>query len=92
MGGIEWDDQNIAHVTRHEVTPSEVEEAFAGRYVVESSPFSAEPRFIAYGLTARGRYVAVVYTFRKTRLRPVTAYPMNRSTRKRYATQINPAG
>jgi hypothetical protein len=32
ISGFEWDDDNIFHIARHEFTPEEVEEVFAGDY------------------------------------------------------------
>jgi hypothetical protein len=32
VSGFEWDDGNFFHIERHEFTPEEVEEVFAGDY------------------------------------------------------------
>jgi len=34
ISGFEWDDDNIFHVERHEFTPEEVEEVFAGDHKI----------------------------------------------------------
>ena len=34
ISGFEWDDDNIFHIERHEFTPEEVEEVFAGDHKV----------------------------------------------------------
>jgi hypothetical protein len=34
VSGFEWDDDNILHIDRHEFTPDEVEEVFAGDHKV----------------------------------------------------------
>jgi len=34
ISGFDWDDDNVLHIERHEFTPEEVEEVFAGNYKV----------------------------------------------------------
>jgi uncharacterized protein len=87
MGGFDWDEHNIAHIARHDVTPAEVEELFNRHRIIE--PASIEGYFYAYGTTGTGRHLVVVFTYRKDGLvRPATAYPMNRSKRKLYGPQL----
>ena len=92
INGFEWDAHNIAHIVRHQVVPSEVEELFNRMRITEEAKPRAsgkEKRFIAYGTTAHRRYLAVIFTYlRSGVVRTVTAYPMNRSTRKRYASKL----
>ena len=34
VSGFEWDDDNTSHIERHEFSPEEVEEVFAGNHKV----------------------------------------------------------
>jgi uncharacterized protein len=90
MTGFEWDRDNILHIARHQVVPSEVEELFGRPHIVKpTKEKEGEKRFRAFGSTDGRRYLVVVFTYRPGgMIRTVTAYPMNRSTRNKYASQI----
>jgi uncharacterized DUF497 family protein len=90
LGGFEWDVHNIGHIARHGVTPMEVEEVIGRRHVIV--PEAARPReerWKLFGRTTAGRYVVVVFTIRRDRMRTVTAYTMNQTERSVYAPQID---
>jgi len=46
ISGFEWDDDNTFHIERHEYTPEEVEEVFAGSHKVRRA---RQKRYIALG-------------------------------------------
>jgi uncharacterized DUF497 family protein len=80
VSGFEWDDDNIFHIERHEFTPEEVEEVFAGNHKVRRT---REARYIALGETLDGRLAFVV--FRRLsggRIRVITARDMEASERR----------
>jgi hypothetical protein len=52
VSGLEWDDDNIFHIERHQFTPEEVEEVFAGDHKVRQT---RQHRYIALGETLDGR-------------------------------------
>ena len=56
--GFEWVDDNIIHIERHEFTPEEVEEVFAGDHKVRRT---RQKRYIAFGETLDGRLAFVVF-------------------------------
>jgi uncharacterized DUF497 family protein len=88
--GFEWDVDNVSHVGRHGVTPFEVEEAMAGRHVViPARAVQGEERWKLLGRTAGGRYLVFVFTIRVHRIRPITAYTMNRAERTIYGPHID---
>ena len=58
VSGFEWDDDNIFHIARHEFTPEEVEEVFAGDNKVRRT---RQKRYIALGETLDGRLAFVVF-------------------------------
>jgi uncharacterized DUF497 family protein len=58
ISGFEWDDDNVLHIERHDFTPEEVEEVFAGNHRLRRS---REKRYIALGRTLEGRFAFVVF-------------------------------
>ena len=58
VSGFEWDDDNIFHIERHEFTPEEVEEVFAGDHKVRRT---RQKLYIALGATLDGRLAFVVF-------------------------------
>jgi uncharacterized DUF497 family protein len=90
MAAFDWDEHNIAHIARHDVTRPEVEEVFRrDPVIVLAYTQDGENRFRAHGTTARGRYLTVAYVERCERIRPITAYDMTRKDKKLYAPQIH---
>ena len=56
-----WDEHNIAHVGRHAVTPSEVEEVLAGADTLAQTDDSHRPgRLLVWGRTTAGSYLLAV--------------------------------
>lgn len=87
--GFDWDEGNSAkNWQRHAVTQAEAEQVFFNRpLVVGDAPKHSEEegRYFALGRTARGREMAVVFTFRGSLLRVISARPMSRKERRVYA-------
>lgn len=88
---FDWDKANITHVARHDVTVEEAEQAILndpmdlGIEVVDG-----EERFLSIGTTEVGRVLLVVTTWRKHRLRVVTAFePTKRLVRVFYSKRGN---
>lgn len=80
----------MGHILHHAVTPFEVEEAIGRPHVtVPARAVNGEERWKLMGRTESGRYLVVVFTFRRKLFRTVTAYAMNATERKQYATQID---
>lgn len=80
ISGFEWDDANISHIERHQFTPEEVEEVFAGDYKVRRTRLKL---YLALGETLAGRLVFVV--FRRSLggvIRVVTARDMDDRERR----------
>jgi uncharacterized DUF497 family protein len=90
LKGFDWDLHNVGHVARHGVNPTEVEEAVERPHaIIPAKDVGSEKRWKLFGTSAAGRYLVVVFTIRKERLRPVTAHTMNRRERRIYAPEIN---
>ena len=92
---FEWDLGNIEkNWIKHQVTYQEAEEAFFSRpaLVFEDEGHSeSERRLLLWGQTGKGRYLAVVFTYRVEKIRVISARPMNRKERTAYEkTKENP--
>jgi len=86
---LDWDAENIKHLARHSVAPLEVEELFSRDPVFkDDEPVDGEERFVAYGITAKGRLLTIAFTERRNLIRPITGWDMTRQERKDYAPQI----
>lgn len=80
ISGFEWDDDNVLHIERHQFTPDEVEEVFAGDYKVRRT---RQKLYVALGETLDGRLALVV--FRRLAgggVRVVTARDMDNKERR----------
>lgn len=83
--GFDWDEHNSGKIWRqHGVTPRECEEVFllAPRVAEDPRHSGTEIRRVAFGPTAIGRRLAVVFTQRGDRIRVVTARDQSRRERK----------
>ncbi len=83
---FDWDDGNLDHIARHNVTREEAEEALLDRrrVGVHVHQDSGEQRCGAIGATGDGRILAVVFTKRAAKLRVVTARTADQTERRRY--------
>jgi uncharacterized DUF497 family protein len=80
ISGFDWDDDNILHIERHQFTPDEVEEVFAGHHKIRRT---RQRRYIALGATFDGRLVFVVFArLPKGLIRVVTARDMEDGERR----------
>jgi hypothetical protein len=80
ISGFDWDDENVLHIERHQFTPEEAEEVFAGDYKVRRT---REKLYIALGETLDGRLAFVVFRLLSGGLiRVVTARDMDSSERR----------
>ena len=83
---LEWDDDNVEHIARHEVTPQEVEDICFGLHIARKE-FGG--RYILAGQSAEGRYLNVVIeTVSGSVFRPVTAFEMSETYKKSYRRRI----
>ena len=84
---FEWDIGNRSKNAKHRVEPSEVESLFqrtvflAGRIV---EPAHDEPRWLLLGETNTGRRLALIFTRRGSKLRPISCRQMRRNERRLY--------
>ena len=82
-----WDDWNVAHIARHEVTRDEVEEACRGQPVI-SETYKGRLRVV--GPTRSGRMLTVILSPEDDEgvYYPVTARSADRKERRNYEQQM----
>lgn len=80
ISGFDWDDDNILHIARHQFSPEEVEEVFAGEHKVRRA---RRKLYIALGETLDGRLTFVVFLrLTKGVVRVITARDMDDAERR----------
>jgi uncharacterized DUF497 family protein len=89
---FDWDKANQEHLARHEVTPTEAEEAILGdpldieMQVSEGS--SGEERLLQIGETARGRILQLTTTWRGEKVRVISAWEAPRQLKLYYLAEM----
>ena len=84
---LEWDDENIEHIARHNVNPQEVEDVCFGLHISERE---RDQRYILSGQTTGGTYLnVVVERVGKGLFRPITAFEMSDNYKRRYRRRFN---
>lgn len=78
---FDWDDRNIDHIARHNITPDEAEEVFLDALFRKGR----EGRLLVYGVTDPGRFILVVAALKSGGVvRVITARDMTQSERRYY--------
>ena len=85
---FDWDEANVGHVARHNVTPEEVEQVFANDPMdLGADVVDGEERYTAVGHTKRLRVLVLVWTMRGERNRPITAFDASERLATRYLAE-----
>lgn len=92
--GFNWDGGNWPKCGKHGVTREEIEELFNGRFlIIPALKYTQdEARYIAFGESAKGRDILVVFTLRQASgsvrelIRPISARYMHEKE-KRYVEE-----
>ena len=80
---FDWDEQNVGHILRHDVTPEEVEQALQNDPIDLAVQIrNGEERVLCAGKTNSGRVLQVAYMTRKGKIRVVTAHTAPRKIRR----------
>jgi len=86
--GFEWDIHNIEKIwLKHGVSLSECEQAFFNIPLVVADDVKhseSENRFYALGQTDAERFLFLVFTVRKNKIRLISARDMNKKERRAY--------
>src|SRR5215510_6456746 len=92
--GFQWDEGNSSKSwSRHRVTQTEAEQVFQNRPIVlkgELAYARGEVRHFAFGRTDAGQLLTMVLTVRRSLIRVISARPMSRQERRRYAQATGP--
>ena len=93
LEGFDWDQSNIEkNWKKHRVAFYECEEIFLRAPIIlpDLEHSTIEARFFALGRTVRERWLTVIFTVRKNKIRIISARNMSRKERKAYEqTQKN---
>lgn len=78
-----WEDSNVAHIGRHDVTPLEVEQTCQGSHIVRKGK---KGRLLVIGLTEQGRMITAALDPEDAEgvYYPVTARPASKKERRLY--------
>jgi uncharacterized DUF497 family protein len=72
---FDWDVGNVSHLSRHNVTPAEFEQAIRNDPdLFDYDNVNAEERWTGLGATDALRVLVVVFTIREGRIRAVTGF------------------
>lgn len=86
---FEWDKGNKdKNLVKHK---TEIEQVFESKEAVVSEDekhSQAEPRYVIFGKTQKGRKLVVGFTIRKDKVRVITARDMSRKERREYEKEI----
>ena len=84
---FDWDENNRMKIEAHGITPEEYEQAFLMRHVAEQKIVALERRKVALGTTEAGRVLILIYTIRRGKVRPITAY-QSRKARAKWQAEL----
>ncbi|MEH1909250.1 BrnT family toxin [Nostoc sp.] len=96
VSGFDWDDGNIEKCQKHGVSLEEIEALFLDKSLRISPDIKhseSEDRFIATGVSIKGKYIFVGFTFRekqgKRLIRPISTRYMREKEAKKYEENIS---
>ena len=81
---ITWDEDTADHISRHAVSPEEVEEVLFNDSDSQRIMRGKENRYLAYGKTNAGRFLLVVLIIANRKTRIITARDMTDREKKFY--------
>jgi uncharacterized DUF497 family protein len=82
---FEWDELNVGHFARHDVSPAEIEQALGREpLIMDVRDEGGEERWYALGVTQNLRVLFMVYTYRGKRIRSITARDATKKLREIY--------
>jgi len=85
---FDWDNENIEHFAKHQITPSEAEQVVLNLPIdLEAELRNGEERVPHIGETDTGRILVVVTTMRGKKVRVVTVWPAKEKLRRYFQTQ-----
>jgi len=89
---FQWDKGNVhKSYQRHGITPNEAEEAFLDEKAIilrDIKHSLTEERYLLIGKTSEEKLLLVVFTFRRKKIRIISARKANRKEKNRYAQKV----
>jgi uncharacterized DUF497 family protein len=85
---ITWDQETADHVSKHSVSPEEVEDVLFNDSDLPRIMRGKENRYLAYGKTNAGRYLFVVLIIANRKTRIITARDMTDREKKLYRRKM----
>jgi uncharacterized protein len=84
---FDWDEENVAHLARHQIAPVEVEQVIRNRPAdLESHLRNGEERVVQIGETDDEQILIVVTAMRGRKIRAVTAWRAKERFRRYFLT------
>ena len=81
---ISWDEETIDHISKHSVSPEEVEEVLFNEIDSPLIMRGKQGRYLAYGKTNGGRLLLVVWAFKYRKTKIITARDMSKKEKQFY--------
>ena len=90
LSEFEWDSGNWPKCGKHGLSQAEIEAVFQMEpKVLPERSSGAEARYKAIGTTESGSHVFVVFTYRNSRIRPISARYMHLKEKASYERQTS---
>lgn len=85
---FDWNDENVGHLARHQISAAEAEQVIQNRPVdLDEHPRNGEERIVQVGETDTGRILIVVSTMLDRKVQVITAWPAKERLRRYFLTQ-----
>ena len=81
---ISWDQETVDHISKHAVSPEEVEEALFNDPASPLIMRGKEGTYLAYGKTNGGRFLLVVWAAKHRKTKIITARDMSKKEKQFY--------
>ncbi len=82
---FDWDRNNLRKIRAHRIKREEAEQALVNDPIpIYEQDVAGERRFVYYGETDAGRFLAVIVTERAGAIRVVTSYDLDAGQRREY--------
>ena len=83
--GFDWDEENLRKVRAHRLSAEELEQALLREPIlIYEQEADHEIRYVYYGETDRNGLIAIVMTERGSKIRVITAYPLDAGQKRDY--------
>lgn len=87
---FDWDEANILHLARHDITPDEAMQVIEnGTVFIDFEFVDGEPRTTETGHTLSGRFLTLITTERETRTRVATGWDATKAQRIAYLESLD---